>query len=72
MKSYSRIILDERFTVASAAGLSASLTGPALVLIGLLQGAGCRRVLGPNGLWVEKCTSLGSELLQCAILLRCA
>ena len=57
-----------KFTVESAAGLSASLTGPALVLIGLLQGAGCRLVLALKGLLVQICTSLRSALLQCDML----
>lgn len=57
-----------KVTVESAAGLSACLTGPALGLIGLLQGAGCRLVLALKGLWVHHCTSLRGALLQCDML----
>lgn len=58
-------------TAASDAGLSASLTGPALVLIVFLQEAGCLLALGLNGRWASNCTSLLSALLHCDIVPKC-
>lgn len=58
-------------TAVSSTGLSASLTGPALVMIVLLQGAGHRLPFALNGLWASNCSSLWNVLQHCDISPKC-